>query len=1019
MKQSALYYVRVGHGDGNFFGNSPCSAPLQSVCATGIVHDNVAQFTLVQTFVNPQKDVGIEAVYQFPLYEGVAVRGFRAEVDGRKIVGRVQEKVAARKEFEEAVEKGKIASLLEQERPDVFQTSVGNIPPGKQVVITLTLISEIKNDADESQIRFVLPTAVAPRYGGADVAHAFGNSVSTETSHLSIDLAFAMSQPITSLQSPSHTIEVHLGTKKPAASSATNSSAAGSTKSTFDPKCARVSLTSDAMLERDLVIVVTAPGIEEPRALVERHPTHQTHAMALTFSPRFALNPIRSSELVFLVDRSGSMEGPQIEQARHALQLFLNSIPSESHYVNVIGFGSTHKSLFPKSVEYDGSSLKTASAYARALQADMGGTEIASAFRDVFERRRRDVPTQIFLLTDGQVWDVDDIAQSIREAVREGEKSNAFVRVFSLGVGNDVSHNLIEAVARAGHGYAQVVVEGERMEKKVIQLLKSALTPPINGMWAQWVAGDDRLRMSTDSTLATEEEKNKELDDFEMVEVADSSTKSPTSTNAATNVGTAPIDLFSRAVEEPTPPPQPDCTEIAAEILQSPFRIPPLYRGARFTVCAILSPSTPVPKEIVVRGTTLDGPVELRAKVGELERQEDDDTTMLHTLTARKLLRDLEEGASHVAALLRKPTATQEESATDQEDAQMLKRLGIRLVHETLNHPPSALELTKKEMIKIGLKYGLASKYTSWIAIDESNNFVNTSPQAGVIQVEEVPVMGVPRAFLQASRSACKSKQSYHAFGLAMPSSASNHSNICAPKFAHRSRPGFGPRVSLCAASAPPAAAPFGSTGVACGQPQISSKKISFGGAPKHASAGPPMSSRLPGFACFGAAQLSSRGPAPAASEEAFSDSTSCDLDPHVRLHTLVQHQSFDGSFLLGQELASFFHASVQEMQSALDAVMASSCAQGVGDVDSADSSLHQLSPEEWRVLWATCLAVVYMEEHLGELQEEWELVVEKAHRKLELMLPSKEVMTQVKEAASKFCNLHHSPQGDQEQLTI
>ena len=977
--ECSLYYVRVGHGDCNYFENPRESAPLQSVCATGTVRDNVAQFTLVQTFANPHKDEAIEAVYQFPLYEGVAVRGFRAEVDGRKMVGRVQEKGEARKEFEEAVESGKIASLLEQERPDVFQTSIGNIPPGKQVVITLTLLSEIKNDADESQIRFVLPTTVAPRYGRSNV---WGGNTSTEKAHLSIDLSFAMSQPITSLQSPSHKIEVHLGTKK----SPDSPSTTGSTKSTFDPKCARVSLTSDVMLEHDLVIVVTAPGIEEPRALVERHPTHQTHAVALTFSPRFALNPIRSSELIFLIDRSGSMDGPQIEQARHALQLFLNSVPSESHYVNVIGFGSTHESLFPKSVEYDANSLKTASAYARALRADMGGTEIASAFREVFERRRRDVPTQIFLLTDGQVWDVDDIAESIREAVREGEKkSDAFVRVFSLGVGNDVSHNLIEAVARAGHGYAQVVVDGERMEKKVIQLLKAALTPPVNNMWAQWVADDDHPRK-----LVAGEGKDEELDDFEMVEVAGSSEKSATSTNAVT----APIDLFSRAVEEPTPPPKPDCTEIVAEILQSPFRIPPLYRGARFTVCAILSPSTPVPKEIIVRGTTVDGPVELRAKVGELERQqEDDDTTVLHTLTARKLLQDLEEGASHVAALLRKSptttTTTQElqSTTTDHQDAQMLKRLGIRLVHETLNHPPSTLELTKKEMTKIGLKYGLAGKYTSWIAIDESNNkFTNTKPQAGAIQVEEVPSAaaryGFARQMMNASPALVSCPPPPPQMGVPMVTPMS-----------------FGSGLITFMSNSPPGAAPGACFG---GQEQLS-PMLCGGGSSYAAKFGSQNSFGSPaGFSSFGTAQ-------PAPSEEAVSDSMS--LDPHDRLHALVQHQSFDGSFLLGQELGSFFHASVQEMQSALDEVTKSSCAQGV-----ADSSLHQLSPEEWRVVWATCLAVVYMEQQLGELQEEWELVVQKAQRKLELMVPSKEVMAQVKEAACKLCKLHHLPQGDQQQ---
>lgn len=322
----------------------------------------------------------------------------------------------------------------------------------------------------------------------------------------------------------------------------------------------------------------------------------------------------------------------------------------------------------------------------------------------------------------------------------------------------------------------------------------------------------------------------------------------------------------------------------------------------------------------------------------------------------------------------------------------MLKRLGIRLVHETLNHPPSTLELTKKEMIKIGLKYGLASKYTSWIAIDESNKFINANPQAGAIQVKEVPIMAVRHGFLpmrNASRSPLYSQPS-HPTGVLY--------------------------------SDPPAAAPgacFGGPGVICEQQQLSLTPMTCSfldaGAPNSVSNfSLQSSSTLPDFSSFCSAPPPSFGRAPAPSNEDFSDLMSDDLDPHVRLHALVQHQSFDGSFLLGQELGSFFHASVQEMQSTLDEVMTSSCAQGVGDVDAADSILHQLSLEEWRVVWATCLAVVYMEQQLGELQEEWELVVEKAQRKLELMVPSKEVMAQVKEAASKFCKLHHLPQGDQ-----
>lgn len=260
----------------------------------------------------------------------------------------------------------------------MFQASIGNIPPAKSISIRITLVSEIKQDADENQVRFVLPTSIAPRYGSAPPA--VSSTSSDSASKLSVDISCAMAKQITSIQSPSHTIQVHLGTSP-----------------------TRVSLTADSLLDRDLVIIVQAPELDAPRAFVERHPTDGTHAVSLTFSPRFALNAVKSSELIFLVDRSGSMQGSQIEQAGEALELFLRSIPSDDHYINIIGFGSTHKALFPKSVDYSTYSLKESTRYAQALRADMGGTEIMGAFQEVFQRRRHDVPTQIFLLTDGQI----------------------------------------------------------------------------------------------------------------------------------------------------------------------------------------------------------------------------------------------------------------------------------------------------------------------------------------------------------------------------------------------------------------------------------------------------------------------------------------------------------------------------------------------------------------------------------------------------------------------------------------
>jgi len=269
------------------------SCPLQHVSVTGLIRDAVAQYTVVQSFANPLKNAAIEAAYSFPLYEGAAAVGFEAEVDGRKIVGNAREKAAAKEDYDEAKKAGKVVTLLEQETPDVFQACIGNIPPSKSVSIRITLISDLKQDAEENQVRFIVPTTIAPRYGYREGAPEDSN-VDTSASKLVVDMGCEMAMAITSIQSPSHTIAVQLGITS-------------NDQNSLNRNRARVSLTTDALLDSDLVIIVQALGLDEPRARVELHPRDKTHAISLAFAPRFTVNALRSSELIFVVDRSGSM----------------------------------------------------------------------------------------------------------------------------------------------------------------------------------------------------------------------------------------------------------------------------------------------------------------------------------------------------------------------------------------------------------------------------------------------------------------------------------------------------------------------------------------------------------------------------------------------------------------------------------------------------------------------------------------------------------------------------------------
>src|ERR1044072_6679204 len=175
-----------------------------------------------------------------------------------------------------------------------------------------------------------------------------------------------------------------------------------------------------------------------------------------------------------------------MKKAAQALELLLRSL-SEDCYFNVVSFGSRHDSLFPKSQLYSESSLSKAINLAQTMTSNYGGTEIFDALKWVFENSRNDIPTSVFLLTDGEVWNVDEVVELVRE---NEEKKKDVLRLFSLGIGDSVSHHLVESVARAGKGYSQFVTNNERMDKKVIGMLRNALKPPIKDYKITWTDAD-------------------------------------------------------------------------------------------------------------------------------------------------------------------------------------------------------------------------------------------------------------------------------------------------------------------------------------------------------------------------------------------------------------------------------------------------------------------------------------------------------------------------------------------------
>ena len=324
----------------------------------------------------------------------------------------------------------------------------------------ITYVGELKHDAEVDGIRSTLPTKIVPRYG--DVPEALGKVRFQEESGISItvDVDVGETSQIQSLKSPSHPVAITIGN---------TSKTKGYPK--WYPGSATIAL-ENSQLDKDFVILFSNKVIGNPTAFLETHPPiRNQRALMVDLVPKFSLPPNRP-EIIFDADHSGSI-GPQIPTLKSALKVFLKSFPVGVK-LNILSFGSTHSFLWPKSKAYNNESLMQAMEHVKTFGSNMGGTETYAAIQATIQNRFTDLSCEILLLIDGDIWNQQGLFDYLNKAV--GNR----IRVFTLGIGSGVSSALIEGVARAGKGFTQTVVEGEKMDKKVVRMLKGALSTHIS-----------------------------------------------------------------------------------------------------------------------------------------------------------------------------------------------------------------------------------------------------------------------------------------------------------------------------------------------------------------------------------------------------------------------------------------------------------------------------------------------------------------------------------------------------------
>lgn len=407
------------------------------------------------------------------------------------------------------------------------------------------------------------------------------------------------------------------------------------------------------------------------------------------------------------------MSGQRIESVKNALQIMLRSLPSRKTTFNVISFGSWHNSLWKGSQVYNKDTVDTASQHVDTLSANYGGTELASALKNAYASKtpssqNQQASTAVFILTDGtspmyalqtrllihflgEAWDLRGVVDVVSSATNEALESGHLLRTFVLGVGDNVSVGMCEAIARAGKGVAIFVAVSlflrqtmnyinnpksqEKPDAKLVNLLRAARGGVIDNVSIDWAAPEEN-------------------EEFEVVPKSEGAGQP---TDSKQDV----INLFDpRAKETKIPELGPQDSQIdlppPSRIQQSPASDKlcfPIYPGFRCSIYAIIkqyNDQRQFPSAVKIRGQVNGKPVSLNIEVMRAETPlvstgGGKKSHWIHTLAARALVQDLEDqgNSPHISA----------------------------------------------QIARLGLRYSLATSATSFIAIEKGT--------AEVMAVEE------------------------------------------------------------------------------------------------------------------------------------------------------------------------------------------------------------------------------------------------------------------------------------------
>lgn len=456
-------------------GKPKAICPLKHTDVKVEISGFLSRVNVTQEFENPFKEK-IEAVYIFPLPANAAVDDMTMVVGERTVRGKILRRAEAQAVYDAAKSGGQVASLLNQERPNIFTQSVANILPGEKVKITISYVETLKYEAGSYEFSF--PMVVGPRYMPGTATGQKGSGTSPDTTQvpdasgispqlapaamrtghdISLDIMLDAGVPIDGIKGKSHNVELER----------------------LNAHSAHVRLKSGAMIpNKDFVLSYDVAGKSIQDALLT-HRSDKGGYFTLILQPpeRVTAEDVTPKELVFVLDTSGSMSGFPIEKAKETMKLALAGLyPGDTF--NLITFAGDTSILFPQPVAATPANLKKAQAFL-AGTSGAGGTEMMKAIKASLDASdSQDHVRIVCFMTDGYVGNDMEIISEVQK------HPNA--RVFAFGIGSSVNRFLLDKMSEHGRGEVEYVAlndDGSAAARRFHERVRNPLLTDISVDW--------------------------------------------------------------------------------------------------------------------------------------------------------------------------------------------------------------------------------------------------------------------------------------------------------------------------------------------------------------------------------------------------------------------------------------------------------------------------------------------------------------------------------------------------------